>query len=245
MRHEVIPAVVLALATAACARSAPQVAARPVADTIHVADTVVVQAPADSELRQRASLLQVQLLERDAQIADLRDRLEDAMREVVRTLARLQTVAGRAEAASAMAEAELAYQTLKARPGNAAEAAQARRLLDLSAAEFNRQNYGGAAYLATQVKGVAGRMGAGARATDRGQVRPGETAFSAPLPLQLSARSNLRAGPGTGFGVQETLDRGAAVLGVSYLNEWIRITDEQGRTGWVYSTLLERRAAGS
>src|SRR2546425_8259366 len=47
--------------------------------------------------------------------SDLQARLDEARQEVVRALAKLQTVASRAEAASAMAEAEIAVQSLRFR----------------------------------------------------------------------------------------------------------------------------------
>src|SRR5260370_28549083 len=72
-------------------------------------------------------------------------------------MAKLQTVASRAEAASAMAEAELAVQSLRAAGGAPApDLGQASALLQQGSAEFAKHNYGGAAYLANQAKSVAG-----------------------------------------------------------------------------------------
>ncbi len=116
----------------------------------------------DPALEQRVSRLELRLLERDAQVADLQARLDEARREVVRAMAKLQTLATRAEAASAMAEAEIALQSLKANTGSeAADLVQVQRLLRLSAQEFDKQNYGGALYLANQAKSVlaTGREG--------------------------------------------------------------------------------------
>src|SRR2546429_435379 len=83
-----------------------------------------------------------------------------ARQEVVRTLAKLQTVASRAEAASAMAEAEIAVQSLRAatgaQPAGSSDVAQAGTLLQQGSAEFAKQNYGGALYLANQAKNLAG-----------------------------------------------------------------------------------------
>src|SRR2546426_10255157 len=64
--------------------------------------------------------------------------------EVVRALAKLQTVASRAEAASAIAEAEIAVQALRAatgtQPAAGADVAQAGTLLQQASAEFAKQN---------------------------------------------------------------------------------------------------------
>src|SRR2546426_12545803 len=80
--------------------------------------------------------------------------------EVVRALAKLQTVASRAEAASAMAEAEIAVQALRAatgaQPAGGSDVAQAGTLLQQASAQFAKQNYGGALYPADQAKSPAG-----------------------------------------------------------------------------------------
>ncbi len=120
-------------------------------------DTVIVRSQADPELERRVATSQLQLLEREAQVEDLRRQLDAARREVVRAMARLQTLASRAEAASAMAEAEIGVEAVlgAAKDEEAPEAAQARQLLALSATEFADENYGGALYLASQARGVA------------------------------------------------------------------------------------------
>src|SRR6267143_6021673 len=64
----------------------------------------------EAELDQRVARLELRLLEREAQIDALQERLDDARQEVVRAMAKLQTLATRAGAASAMAEAEVALQ---------------------------------------------------------------------------------------------------------------------------------------
>ena len=65
--------------------------------------------------------LQLRLLERDAQIKQLEERsnsqqemLDEAIQEVVRAKAKLRSLESKAEAASEMAEAEIAIKALKA-----------------------------------------------------------------------------------------------------------------------------------
>ncbi len=203
-------------------------------------ETVTVRNP---ELEQRVAQLELRLLEKDAQIEDLQTRLDDARQEVVRAMAKLQTLATRAEAASAMAEAEIAVQTLRTAAGSQAPpgAVQAGRLLQASTAEFDKSNYGGALYLATQAKALAmdaqGRLASG----PKGSPRPGEVVFALPLRLEALGKSNVRDGPGTGFKVNFTLEAGAPLTGYSYVEEWVRITDDAGRRGWVFRTLIGRR----
>jgi hypothetical protein len=202
-----------------------------------VRDTVTVRDP---ELDKRATRLELQLLARDAQIEDLQVRLEDTRAEVVRAMAKLQTVASRAQAASAMAEAEVALQTMKSgSTQEPVEATQVTRLVKQSATEFDKQNYGGALYLANQAKTVAsgyrGRLGVSKEGT-----RPGETLFAVPIQLKTTSRGNVREGPGTNFSVTFTADSGTQITAYSYADEWIRITDDSGHSGWIHQTLVAR-----
>lgn len=240
-------ALALAAVLACAAGSAPEEAAPAEPPPMHPVrprlDTVRVTVP-DPEQQRRIAELEVRLLERDAQIERLEASLEETRREVVRSLARIQTSATRAEAASALAEADIAVQSLRTRDAQAPELAPARRLLDESTAEFGKQNYGGALYLANQVKSLAasgrGRLGAGGNG---GVPRPGEERFSVPVPLEVNRRANVRDGPGTTFRVLFTVERGAMLTGVSHLADWVRVTNGDGRGGWVFYNLVTRRDA--
>ena len=217
----------------ACSPTPP--APPPALKVVH--DTVTVRDP---DLDKRVSRLELQLLARDAQIEDLQARLEDTRAEVVRAMAKLQSVASRAQAASAMAEAEVALQTMKSGvTADPPEATQVTRLVRQSATEFDKANYGGALYLANQAKTVAssyrGRLG-----VNREGARPGETLFAVPIKLKTTSRGNVREGPGTNFAVSFTADPGSSVIGYSYADEWVRISDDGGRTGWIHQTLVAR-----
>ena len=195
-----------------------------------------------AELEQRVARLELRLLERSAELEQMQARLDEARREVVRAMAKLQTAASRAEAASGMAEAELALETLKKSAPQAPELVQTRSLLGTSNEEFERENYGGALYLATQAKAVAvAGQNRVSLAAERGTQRAGEVLFALPLKLRTSGRANVREGPGTNFKVVFTLEGGTDVSAVAYADQWVRISDEGGRSGWVFYSLVERR----
>jgi uncharacterized coiled-coil protein SlyX len=200
-------------------------------------------AARDTLLEQRVARLELRLLEKEGQVEELQARLDDARREVVRAMAKLQTLATRAEAASGMAEAEIAQQALRNGGGAPAapEIAQAAQLLQLATAEFDKENYGGALYLANQAKAAAAAGQGRLASVERGSLRPGEVPFALPLRLQTTGRANVREGPGSGFQVAFTLDGGAAVTGYSFADQWVRVTDESGRAGWIYQGLIGRR----
>ncbi|GMR12963.1 MAG: hypothetical protein BMS9Abin29_1158 [Gemmatimonadota bacterium] len=209
-------------------------------DTVVVVDTVVVRVEPDRELDHRVAALQLQLLERAAQVGDLERQLEAARQEVVRAMARLQTLTSRAEAASVMAEAEIALEAMAGAAGDEEppSATQARTLLILSTSEFANENYGGALYLASQARRVA-RAGEGRLTNgEEGGRQPGEVPFALPLTLETVRRSNVRAGPGLGFGVLFTLDPATPVVGHSHTERWVRITDDEGRGGWIFHNLI-------
>jgi len=199
----------------------------------------------DSVLEQRVARLELQIAERDAQVEDLQARLDEARQEVVRALAKLQTVASRAEAASAMAEAEIAVQALRAatgaQPAGASDVAQAGTLLQQASAEFAKQNYGGALYLANQAKSLAGISRSRLGGSGRPPLRPGEVSFAVPVRLQATARSKVRDGPGAAYKVLFTVEPGAGLIGYSYLDRWVRVGDDSGRGGWVFLNLVGRR----
>lgn len=200
------------------------------------------QAPASRAalLEQRIARLELQLLEKEAQIEELQARLDVARQEVVRNMAKLQSLATRAEAASGLAEAEIALQSLRSTAGTKGvpEVAQ---LMQLSTVEFDKRNYAGALYLASQAKGAAVAARGQLASAERGPLRAGETAFALPLRLRTTGNANVRSGPGSGFGVAFTLRAGATMTGYSYAEQWVRITDEAGRSGWIYDGLIGRR----
>src|SRR5437879_498998 len=201
----------------------------------------------DTALEQRAGRLELKTLEQEAQIEELQDRLDDARREVVRAMAKLQSLATRAEAASGMAEGEIALEALRSANGSGGgssaaspELAQGTQLLQLATAEFDKQNYAGALYLATQAKNAAA-AGQGRVTSERGTPRTGEIPFALPLHLQTTGRANVREGPGGNFRVSYTLDGGAALTAYAYVAQWVRVADEADRPGWIDQGLIGRR----
>jgi uncharacterized coiled-coil protein SlyX len=199
-------------------------------------------APARADLDRRIARLELALMDKEAQVDDLQARLDAARQEVVRAMAKLQTLATRAEAASGIAEAELALQPLKvAAPQSSPEAAQAKRLLQESSNEFEKENYGGALYLANQAKTLAAAGRGRLAGSERVSERPGETAFGLPISLKAVNGGNVREGPGLGSRVMFSVEQGDSLTGYSFVDEWIRISDGEGRGGWIFRNLVARR----
>jgi len=230
------------LAAAGCQKPAPRTV--PVPDSARVrvvTETVTVR---DRELDLRVARLELRLLDRDAQVEDLQARLEEAGREVVRSMAKVQTLATRAEAASGMAEAQIVLRTLRqsARGQAAPEVARAAKFLGEAANEFDHQNYGGALWLANQAKSQASVGRTRVSGGDPTSLRPGEVMFAVPLALATASRCKIREGPATTFRVLATLDGGSRLTGYSYVDQWMRVADDSGRVGWVYWNLVQKRS---
>ena len=237
----------VALSSACQGKSAPPpLAPVPVVDTVFVVDSVEVEVAAapDAELEAQFSVMRMRLLERDARVAQMQAALDMERTEVVRTMAKLQSQASRAQAASEMAEAELALRAL-AEAGleeGEQEHAAGTELLVRSGVAFGEGNYEGAVYLASRARTMANTAVARLRSVVERAPRDGETLFSVALALRVERRSNLRQGPGTDFGVVSVLDEGTAVSGLSFSGDWIFVAVPGGEEGWIFHSLVGVRA---
>jgi hypothetical protein len=235
-----IVVVLFAASLVGCAGK-PQGAAQPPGPARAVPETVTVRDP---DLVSELARTKVQLLERNARLADMDRRLEEATTEVVRAMARLRTLATRAEAASAIAEAEVTVQQLRGRAGSQAppEAAQAEAALHSASAAFDDENFGGAVYLATQAKRAA-TAGRG-RLADAGStaMRPNERAFALPVPLTTTSSANLRAAPGGSASVISTVPAGTSLTAYSYEQDWLKVSTTDGGSAWVHQSVVRSAA---
>jgi hypothetical protein len=225
-------------------RAAPPPAAAPAPPPAPVQqaapETVTVRDP---DLERENVRLRMSLLERSAQLAELSRQLDDATTEVVRAMARLRTLATRAEAASAMAEAEVTVQQLRGGAEPPPEARQAEATLRAASKAFDAENYGGAVYLATQAKRAA-TAGRGRLAEGRAGAREGETAFAVPVQMATTRRTNLRAAPSAGADLVATVQAGTPLTAYAWSQDWIRVTMADGRGAWVYQGLVRGAAPG-
>ena len=213
----------------------------------HLQQAVAKSDAARRELEEQVAKLQLRLLERDAQLRELRERqeslqtkLDEAILEAVRGKAKLRSLESRAEAASTMAEAEVAVKTIRGRTPERQrdpDLLQLERFLDLSAQEFEKENYGGALYLASQAKNLLTVTQGPPVSGDQLAPVAGEVLFAAPLLLQITKTSKVREGPGLEFRVVATLEKGTRVTGHSYKGQWVRVRGDR-LSGWVFQTLV-------
>jgi len=201
-------------------------------------------AAASKELDEKLARMHLQALEKDAEIRALNQKLEAAILEVVRAMAKLRGLSGRAEAASNLAETEIALKSIPAevalRPKDS-DLSQAQQLLRLATEEFKKQNYDGTVYLTSQVKMLIkprnDRLVKGVEVSKT----DGEHALSPMLALRASNKSNVREGPGPSFKILFVIERGTPLSAVSYNGVWVRIKTDDGRAGWVHYSLIDQR----
>ena len=216
---------------AAEARERAAIAAR---DTANATITILIK---------RLSVLELKLLEKDAQVEDLQSRLEETRAAVVKARSQVQPANGRAGAASGMAEAEVALRSLRSiAPPQYPDAQQAARILRQSTEAFDKKNYGGAIFLAGQAKTLAlaatSRLGAGNRLRT---ARTGEAPFVVPIRLKVTIAGSVRGQPGAKSPVVFPVEVGVPLTGLSYVDDWIRVIDDRRRTGWINRAMVAKR----
>lgn len=196
------------------------------------------------DLEERLAKLNMLLLERDAQVDELNDRLQEAILEVVRAKAKLRSPESKAEAASTLAEAEIALKALRTKFPQVARDAQYTRAVELvkvGAEEFKKQNFAGALYLSGQAKGLIRRSREQSLSRQDLPLLPGEIPFTLPVRLKVQDGSNLRQEPRLNSGVVRRLQAGDPLIGHSYRGRWVRVQSATGQVGWVYYDLVRSR----
>ena len=204
-------------------------------------------------LEQELSSLKIQVIEQDAVINELRrrsdarqKRLNAAIVDVVRSKSKLRSIESKAEAASTIAEAEIAFKALQSRAASfdwiaLDEIAIAEHLLEMSAQEFNVRNYGGALYLANQAKGRVRTAQDRLSSMENIPSSSGEASFAQHLPLKVLKKSNLRSGPGLEHEIVAELEKGTLIVGLSHKGIWIQVKAPGEMTGWIYRPLVGAR----
>lgn len=197
------------------------------------------------EARDReAARLQLEALERTARIRDLEavlDQREQELRQsrerLLRIDARTQILTGPAQAASAIAEAEAAYQIALAQ-GPIAATEVVSDLLDAGTSAYEAGNYAQAADLADQVMHRLAGAGSVLPSEQVASVKYPKTPFLNPVAFQVRVNSHVRRGPGMGFAPNAILPKGTRVTGLAARGQWVKIQGPDQLQGWIYRKLL-------
>lgn len=200
------------------------------------------QTTANQGLEEKLAKLQMLLWEEESRSQELGRKLDEATLEVVRAKAKLQSLESKAEAASTLAEGEIALKALKsgaAGLGKNSEILQAEELLKASGLEIKKENYGGALYLATRAKAIIKESQERSENREKRPMMAGEVTFSIPVRLRVATPCNVREGPGLDSKVLFSLSEGHALVGSSYKGSWVRVRTDNGQGGWIYYSLVD------
>lgn len=192
--------------------------------------------------------LRAELASREAELRDLkaqqRDQaraLQETSKEVTRAKVKLRRLATQADAASYLAEVEVALETARLPPkADAAPLiALGRQVLSSAAAPFAQGDYGGAMDLAAQAEQLA--SAAGGDRTAAGAGAPPEVPFDVAVRLRTRIECYLRRRPSGKAAAVGELPAGTLLVARAWRGGWLRVEAEDGRTGWIYQSLVAAR----
>jgi hypothetical protein len=206
-------------------------------------------APAADPRDRQVAQIQLRLLAREADVARLqseieetRQRLDDAILEIVRSKAKLGSLGSRAEAATALSEAELLLASLRREKGaSPSDLASAQKMIELGNQEFRNGNFGGAFYLSSNAKTALGVAASRQRGAPAASEASAEARFPVPIKFQFGARSSVRELPRGDSRVVRVGEKGVAIVGIANRDRWILVEFEDGARGWAFIDQLAAR----
>jgi len=192
--------------------------------------------------------LREDLANKEGELRDLRSSrrdqgkvLQESTREVTRAKVKLRRLATQADAASYIAEVEVAMVSLRSSSGATSKVpliVLAQGILESTATPFAQGDYGVAIDRAAQAEQLIGLV-----AND--QVRPalrrgesGDVPLLIAIPLKATVNTNLRRKPLRKASVVGALKKDARLVAHTYKGGWLQVETEDGRSGWVNQTEL-------
>jgi len=190
--------------------------------------------------------LRQDLATRDAELRDLRSSqreqvkaVQESTREVTRAKARVRRLATQADAASSLAEVEVALAAARSATPSPL-LGLARAFLEAAQAPFAQGDYASAMDRAAQAEQLVTAAASGAPAASRNRIA-GEVLLQAAIPLKASGESRLRRAPEPRAAVVGTVGRDAALVAHAYKGAWMRVETDDGKLGWVPQAELSAR----
>ena len=194
--------------------------------------------------------LRQELATRETELRDLRSSqrdqgrvIQESTREVTRAKAKLRRLATQADAASYIAEVEVALAGQRSPPANAAPLlALAQALLDSTAVPFAQADYATAMDRAAQAEQlVAVVADSGAPSSPSRSRAPSEILLQVTIPLRSAVDTRLRREPQAKAPVVTAVKKDSALLAHAYKGSWMRVETEDGQVGWIPNTELGPR----
>jgi len=194
-----------------------------------------------ARLRHDLANKDIEIRELRAQHRDQVKALQESAKRAARANVKLHRFATRADAASYIAEVEVALQTLRGTPDAGSRMsliAVAEGMLQSATAAFARADYGAAMDRAAQAQQLI-TMLADHRLRPTSKARmTAEVPFEVPIPLRVKIDSNLRRQPRGNAKVQGVLKASTPLLAYAYTGNWLWVEVDDGRSGWLYQALF-------
>jgi predicted GNAT family N-acyltransferase len=212
----------------------------------------VPAAPPESCMAQQSEIerLKQLLAEKEALISSQQAHQQEQAKELqastsqaTRAQIKLSRLATQPDAASTLAEVEVAMEALHSAKTTAPRQAmqiQAQRLLDAANAAYVKGDFATAVDRATQSREIID-MAMGHRSGKTSSTQRLTITFQTPIPLRTRIDCNLRQLPRGNAAILRVLEKDSALMALAYRGGWLRIQAEDGRTGWVLNTLVEAR----
>lgn len=203
-----------------------------------------------AKLEKELARLQLEILEQNARIGELETALGKRKQELVDAHARLQRIGasihtgtGPAQAASALAEAEAAYQVAVSQ-GDIDPAAEPERmrkiqeLLQKGTSAYESGEYVRTIMFADNILRSLSPEASGPRAAGNPSTNYPERVFANPVDFRVKVRSHVRRGPGMVFSPVTYLHAGTAITGIAWRGQWVKIRGPGDLNGWIFRELL-------
>jgi hypothetical protein len=207
--------------------------------------------PSCEEQNREIARLRQDLANREGELRDQRSNqrdqvkvLQESTREVTRAKVKLRRLATQADAASYIAEVEVAMESLRGSVGPTSTIPMivlAQGILDSTASPFAQADYGVAMDRAAQAEQLITLVAHyQVRPGSRARV-PGEVPLQIAIPLKVTADSHLRRQPVGKARVVALLKKDSPLVAHAYKGSWLQVETEDGRSGWVDQARLAAR----
>lgn len=196
-----------------------------------------------ARLRQLLAEKELLIRSQQAQQREQTEVLQASSLQASRAQLKLSRLATQPEAASALAEVEVAMAAMHPSDAAAPEddlLLQAQSFLAAANAAYTNNDFATSMQRATQAAEIIDMVKA--RHSRKASGTPRVTvAFQTGIPLRTLTDCNLRQLPRGNAKILGILKKDAALTALAYRGNWLRIQSEDGRRGWVLGTLLEAR----
>lgn len=183
--------------------------------------------------------MQMELVEKQAEINRIKSTQENLTQEVEQNKVRRPAPDTKVKAVTYLAEVATDIDAARefATDSERQVFAQADRLIAESKTELERGNFDKVQSLASQAMDLIQDIRI-KTALNKRMKKSTYPDFIAPLQLQLAKQSNIRTRPGMEGKILATLDAKAPVAATGYQGNWIKVTIGDGQIGWIHYSLL-------